>query len=95
MESICVGEQNICIRAIGVLAPSALEIADDDVWDWVETLFEHIRAQEVITLCTLKSLTYDSDLHDACALYMLTSSRLDDDRRNVRRGNVGFHYPRL
>ncbi|ETV99965.1 hypothetical protein H310_07418 [Aphanomyces invadans] len=55
-----------------VVAP--LDVADEDVWIWTESLFAHIEPQRVISVSTLMSVTYDSELHETCSLRMLQTS---------------------
>ncbi|ETV70540.1 hypothetical protein H257_13928 [Aphanomyces astaci] len=55
-----------------VVAP--LDVADEHVWIWIESLFDHIAPRNVISMSTLMSLTYDSELHEACVLRMLRTT---------------------
>ncbi|RHX98467.1 hypothetical protein DYB36_003109 [Aphanomyces astaci] len=55
-----------------VVAP--LDVADEYVWIWIESLFDHIAPRNVISMSTLMSLTYDSELHEACVLRMLRTT---------------------
>ncbi|EQC27043.1 hypothetical protein SDRG_15157 [Saprolegnia diclina VS20] len=55
-----------------LLAP--LEVAEHDVWTFVDALFAHVAPQEVVSLSALMSVTYDATLHDGCVLYQLASS---------------------
>ncbi|KDO22932.1 hypothetical protein SPRG_11776 [Saprolegnia parasitica CBS 223.65] len=59
-----------------LLAP--LEVAENDVWTFVDALFAHVAPQEVMSLSALMSVTYDATLHDGCVLYQLASSPLSE-----------------
>ncbi|OQR92102.1 hypothetical protein ACHHYP_04056 [Achlya hypogyna] len=56
-----------------LLAIAPLDVADNDVWTFVDALFANIQPQEVISMSTLMSVTYDADLHDGCVLYQLAT----------------------
>ncbi|OQS04658.1 hypothetical protein THRCLA_20827 [Thraustotheca clavata] len=57
-----------------LLLQAPLNVPEEAIWTFIDALFDHIRPQEVISLSSLLSVMYDSELHNGCVLYRLSNA---------------------
>ncbi|KAF0698074.1 Aste57867_11281 [Aphanomyces stellatus] len=68
-------------ESLAVISPGDIE--ENSTWEWIDAVMGSIHSQNVISLSTLMSVTFDEELHEVCSLQKLCTTSQGGEEKEV------------